>query len=137
MISKQANGGKDNIINEKSKNLQSKKEQENYITYDELSELMDRHKGIFVTGSIVYQPPIRPSVYVSFRVIHDESELNDINNDKIIKLSKDCYKVIKESLEYFPRVSIEEASDDDTQRFQSGCIVEQKERAGQDDEVFL
>lgn len=134
-LSKQANKRKDNIIRGKSDNLQSKKERENYMTYDELSGLMSKYeryntvddmKAYLLLASIVYQPPIRPAVYATSRIIHDESELNDTDNfivmkqrsgyfyinndkiskhtdDKIIKLSKDYHKVIKESLEYFPR----------------------------------
>lgn len=135
LISKVANKRKTNIINEESKQTQSQKEIDNYITYDELKALSRKYseyntvnsmKSYLLLASLTLQPPLRPSVYATLRVIHNKTELNDIDNfivigqrsgyfyinkdkvskfttNKVIKLYPEYFDVVKQSLEYFPR----------------------------------
>jgi integrase len=98
------------MLNEEMEQLQTEKEIENYLTYDELNILLeesknykttrDMYKYLILASICMDQPPIRPQIYGDLNIVDESINKDEMldENGKKVKSDKNYLVVLKESM---------------------------------------
>lgn len=98
MLSKVAIKHTKDMKKEEKDGKQTEKEKNNYLTYDELNELLKKNEKynnndemnryLILASICTDQPPLRPQIYADAKIIYKEKELNDKDNFLYINKKK-------------------------------------------------
>ena len=99
LIDKHATKYFNKMTSDELKQKQSKKEQDNYLTYDELQELLNDNKNyktenqmnryLILATMATDQPPLRPQIYANLHIVTNKKDIkNDDKNYMYINAQK-------------------------------------------------